>query len=266
MNLSISLPSSGIHERLFGHSFHLVGNRLQQLVARFQFQTFNFSGRNVEVRAYEGPTSYSVHQHPDDKKLMSGDWINFATFQGVFQIQCWISDCWFIGVTYKWELVTKITPGFWPNFDRSKSLEISFPSETWCLPNNNLVYCSFSLYNFAELNLRIDFVEVTFSNTRRDKIRNEIIRSKTGVIDIIEKVKCMKGQWAGHVARMKNTRWAKITSEWTPRDGKRLRGRPKRRWRDDIEEAVGSQWMRTAKDRSAWRKLWRPSASSGMNG
>ena len=55
--------------------------------------------------------------------------------------------------------------------------------------------------------------------TRRDKIRNEIIRSKTGVIDIIEKVKCMKGQWAGHVARMKNTRWAKITSEWTPRDG-----------------------------------------------
>ena len=102
--------------------------------------------------------------------------------------------------------------------------------------------------------------------TRRDKIRNEIIRSKTGVIDIIEKVKCMKGQWAGHVARMKNTRWAKITSEWTPRDGKRLRGRPKRRWRDDIEEAVGSQWMRTAQDRSAWRKLWRPSASSGMNG
>ena len=102
--------------------------------------------------------------------------------------------------------------------------------------------------------------------TRRDKIRNGIIRSKTGVIDIIEKVKCMKGQWAGHVARMKNTRWAKITSEWTPRDGKRLRGRPKRRWRDDIEEAVGSQWMRTAQDRSAWRKLWRPSASSGMNG
>ena len=102
--------------------------------------------------------------------------------------------------------------------------------------------------------------------TRRDKIRNEIIRSKTGVIDIIEKVKCMKGQWAGHVARMKNTRWAKITSEWTPRDGKRLRGRPKRRWRDDIEEAVGSQWLRTAQDRSAWRKLWRPSASSGMNG
>ena len=30
----------------------------------------------------------------------------------------------------------------------------------------------------------------------------------------------MRGQWAGHVARMSNTRWAKITSEWTPREGK----------------------------------------------
>ena len=100
--------------------------------------------------------------------------------------------------------------------------------------------------------------------TKRDKIRNEVIRSKTGVKDIIEKVQCMKGQWAGHVAGMSNTRWAKITSEWTPREGKRTRGRPKRRWRDDIEEVGGSQWMRVAQDRSAWCKLWRPYASSGM--
>ena len=54
--------------------------------------------------------------------------------------------------------------------------------------------------------------------TKRDKIRNEIIRSKTGVKDIIERVQCMTGQWAGHVARMNNTRWTKITSEWTLRE------------------------------------------------
>ena len=47
--------------------------------------------------------------------------------------------------------------------------------------------------------------------TKRDKIRNEIIRSKTGMTDIKEKVKYMTGQWAGHVVRMNNTRWAKIT-------------------------------------------------------
>ena len=56
--------------------------------------------------------------------------------------------------------------------------------------------------------------------TKREKIKNEVIRSKTGVTDIIEELQCMKGQWAGHVARMSNIRWAKKTSEWTPREGK----------------------------------------------
>ena len=63
--------------------------------------------------------------------------------------------------------------------------------------------------------------------TKRDKIRNEVIRSKTKVVDIIDKVQCMRGQWAGHIARMRNTRWAKIISGWTPREGRRARGRPK---------------------------------------
>ena len=56
--------------------------------------------------------------------------------------------------------------------------------------------------------------------TKRDKIRNEVIRYKTGVKDITERVQCMRGQWAGHIARMSNTRWAKITSEWTAKEGK----------------------------------------------
>ena len=84
--------------------------------------------------------------------------------------------------------------------------------------------------------------------TKRDNIRNEVIRSKTKVVDIIDKVQCMRGQWAGHIARMSNTRWAKITSEWTPREGRRERGKPKRRWRDSIEEVGDSQWVRVAQD------------------
>ena len=91
--------------------------------------------------------------------------------------------------------------------------------------------------------------------TKRDKTRNEIIRCKTGVKNVIERVWCMRGQWAGYVARMSNTRWVKITSEWTPREGKRVRGRPKRRWRDNVEEVGSSQWIRVAQNRSAWREL-----------
>ena len=103
--------------------------------------------------------------------------------------------------------------------------------------------------------------------TKRDKMRNEVITSKTKVVDITDKAQCMRGQrTCKHIARMSNTRWAKIISEWTPREGRRARGRSKRRWRDSIEEVGGSQWMRVAQDRSAWRELWRPSASSGMDG
>jgi len=102
--------------------------------------------------------------------------------------------------------------------------------------------------------------------TRRDKIRNEVIRSTTKVKDIIEKVELAKGQWAGHVARMKNDKWAKKTTVWWPREGSRARGRPKRRWRDDIEEKAGSRWMRRAQDRKAWKEMWRPPASSGVIG
>ena len=58
-------------------------------------------------------------------------------------------------------------------------------------------------------------------------LRNEIKRCKSGVKDVIESVQWTRGHWAGHVASMSNTRWVKVTSEWTPTEGKRVRGDPK---------------------------------------
>ena len=96
--------------------------------------------------------------------------------------------------------------------------------------------------------------------TKRDKIRNEITRSKTGLKDIIERARCMRGQWAGHAAIMNHTRWAKITTEWTLREGQRVRGTLQRKWRDNIEEIGNSPRMKVAQNRSTWREVWRPSA------
>ena len=104
------------------------------------------------------------------------------------------------------------------------------------------------------------------SFTRKDKIRNEVIRAKTKVKDIESRAENAKGQWAGHVARMNTRKWARITTEWTPRNGKRTKGRPKRRWRDDIELKVGTAWTQLAQNRRAWKNLWRPPASSGVKG
>jgi len=100
--------------------------------------------------------------------------------------------------------------------------------------------------------------------TRMDKIKNENIREKTKIKNIIEKVEKAKAQWAGHLSRMAKDKWSRRTTEWTPRIGRRSRGRPRRRWRDDIEERAGSGWMQLARDRREWRRLWRSSASSGV--
>ena len=60
--------------------------------------------------------------------------------------------------------------------------------------------------------------------TRRDKIHNEIIRGRTKIRDVVETTIEKKSRWAGHVARMRSERWAKVTTEWTPRESKRTRG------------------------------------------
>ena len=44
-------------------------------------------------------------------------------------------------------------------------------------------------------------------------------------------------------------RWTKRCTEWQPRRGKRSRGRPSRRWQDDITEKEGTTWIRKVTDR-----------------
>lgn len=91
--------------------------------------------------------------------------------------------------------------------------------------------------------------------TLRDKIPNERIRQRTGVIDAIQRITYLKWNWAGHVARMTNERWTKKIMEWRPRqDAFRNRGRPPTRWTDDIKR-VAPNWIQDAQDRNKWRSL-----------
>ena len=81
------------------------------------------------------------------------------------------------------------------------------------------------------------------------------IRKRTMVIDIIEYTLKQKWKWAAHIARLKDNRWTKQCTEWQPRRGKRTRGRPSRRWQDDITEKEGTTWIRKATDRRKWKTL-----------
>ena len=75
------------------------------------------------------------------------------------------------------------------------------------------------------------------------------------IIDVIEYTLKQKWKWAGRIARMKDNRRTKRCTEWQPRRGKRSRGRPSRRWQDDITEKEGTSWIRKATDRRQWKTL-----------
>ena len=87
------------------------------------------------------------------------------------------------------------------------------------------------------------------------KIPCSEIRNRTNITDIIEITLKRKWRWAGHIARMKYNRWTKRCTEWQPRRGKRPRGRPNRRWQDDITRKEGTSWNRKATDRGQWEAL-----------
>ena len=89
----------------------------------------------------------------------------------------------------------------------------------------------------------------------KDKIPCSEIRKRTKIIDIIEYTLKQKWKWADHTARLKDNRWTKRCTEWQPRRGKRSRGRPSRRWQDDITEEEGTTWIRKATDRRRWKTL-----------
>ena len=73
----------------------------------------------------------------------------------------------------------------------------------------------------------------------RDKKGSSWIRENTRVKDILVAIKEQKWRLAGHVSRIEDNRWTKRLTDWTPREGKRDRKRPDKRWRDEIQKTAG---------------------------
>lgn len=88
---------------------------------------------------------------------------------------------------------------------------------------------------------------------RIDRVRNTVLRSMTGITDVGNKSARLKWDWAGHVSRMPPDSWATIYTPWVP-DGRRYRGRPRKRWRDELD-AFERGWWEEARDRERWKSL-----------
>ena len=91
-----------------------------------------------------------------------------------------------------------------------------------------------------------------------DRIRNERIRGTTKVGEISKKVKESRLKWYGHVSGREDEYVGKrVMGMEVP--GKRRRGRPKRRWLDNIRNDLSERGLseEDAQDRPRWRRLIR---------
>ena len=98
------------------------------------------------------------------------------------------------------------------------------------------------------------------------RLHNEELNDLYSSPNIVWVVKSRRMKWAGHVTRMGEERGVYGVLVGKP-EGKRLLGRPRRRWADNIRmdlQEVGCvymDWIGLAKDRDRWRTL----VSAAMN-
>ncbi|KAJ4425769.1 hypothetical protein ANN_27392 [Periplaneta americana] len=90
------------------------------------------------------------------------------------------------------------------------------------------------------------------------KLHNAELHALYSLPDIIRNIKSRCLRWAGHVARMGESRNAYRVLVGRP-EGKRPLGRPRRRWEDNIKMDLrdvgydGRDWINLAQDRDQWR-------------
>jgi len=92
------------------------------------------------------------------------------------------------------------------------------------------------------------------------RLHNEELNDLYSSPNIVRVIKSRRMKWAGHVERM-GRRWGRIGSWWGKPEVKRLLGRPRLRWVDNIRmdlQEVGCSyidWIGLAQDRDRWRTL-----------
>ena len=104
------------------------------------------------------------------------------------------------------------------------------------------------------------FLRRILNITRRDRIRNVIVREQLGVESLILSVERTQLVWFGHARRMPIERLVHQIMEAEPLES-RPRGRPRTRWLDqqmELAQRIGIEYDQVrgaAADRIEWRRL-----------
>jgi hypothetical protein len=83
---------------------------------------------------------------------------------------------------------------------------------------------------------------------------NELIENA----DIMRFIKSRRIAWLGHVMRMDEKGTTKRVLQWKP-IGRRIRGRPRKRWIEDVEEDIERMgirgWRKLCKEGAEWKRI-----------
>jgi len=75
---------------------------------------------------------------------------------------------------------------------------------------------------------------------------------------IVRFIKSRRIAWLSHLMRMDEKRTPKRVLEWKP-IGRRIRGRPRKRWIEDVEEDIQRMgirgWRKLCKERTEWKRI-----------
>ena len=132
---------------------------------------------------------------------------------------------------------------------------ILYGSETWTLTKRLK-----SKIQAAEMRI----LRLIYGVTKRDRIKNDIIRDTLKVTSILTVIERNQLRWFGHVLRMNDNRDVKRLYRWNPGLGTRRKrpiGRPRKRWRDEIKEITSRELERfedaeeLTRDRVEWRSM-----------
>ena len=80
---------------------------------------------------------------------------------------------------------------------------------------------------------QMKFLRHLLGITKLDKEKNQCIRGKTGVQNIVKEIKQYQKKWLQHVQRMDRNRLPRQALKYRP-EGRRNIGRLKKRWRDQL--------------------------------
>jgi hypothetical protein len=124
---------------------------------------------------------------------------------------------------------------------------LTYGAQTW-----NLTLLQEDKLRVAQNNMERAILKIKL----KDRIPITTIKFRLrGNLNLLRVIRRQKWDWAGHVARMSNERWAYKLTFWQIYQ-KRRKGKPKRNWQDDINKFLRHKtFHRIAWDRSEWNRL-----------